>query len=170
MEASPLTQQERPSSLQPKIVRLYDDLFEDDNEQVLESNGFWREFFLLSPDTTRLRQKLEGLYPGDLLHFQRSTQILFAQGTAQLKMKAGPMDEHALDVRSIYCFHTAFVRLTYQTLIVFLDVVLSKRYTNQSSDIIAVIAGLDQIDLILLEFANAVDGIIRHGRTGKSVQ
>ena len=168
MEASPLTQQERPSSLQPKIVRLYDILFEDDNEQMLESNGFWREFFLLSPDTTKLRHKLEGLYPGDLLHFQRSTQTLFAQGTAQMRAEAGPMDENALDVRRIFGFHTAFVRLTYQTLTVFLDVVLSKRYTNQSSDIIAVLAGLDQIDPILIGFANAVDGTIRNGRTRKS--
>ena len=168
MEASPLTQQERPISLQPKIVRLYDDLFEDDNEQMLESNGFWREFFLLSPDAPRLRQKLEGLYPADLLHFQRSTQTLFAQGTAQMRAEAGPMDENALDVRRISGFHTAFVRLTYQTLTVFLDVVLSKRYPNQSSDIIAVLAGLDQIDPILIDFANVVDGAIRNGRTRKS--
>ena len=67
-----------------------------------------------------------------------------------------------------FLFHTAFVRLTYQTLTVFLDVVLSKRYTNQSSDIIAVIAGLDQIDPILIAFASAADGTIRNGRTGKS--
>ena len=101
MEASPLTQQERPRSFRPKIAHLYDELFEDENEDMLESSGFWREFFLLSPDTNRFRQRLEDLYPGDLLHFQHSTQQLFTHAVAGVKAGLGPTDENALDVRRI---------------------------------------------------------------------
>jgi hypothetical protein len=42
-------------------------------------------------------------------------------------------------------------------------VVLPKKYTNPSSDIIAVLAGLDQVDQIFTEFVAALDTIIRNG-------
>ncbi len=54
--------------------------------------------------------------------------------------------------------------LTGQTLTVFLGVTLAKRYTNPSSDIITVIAGLDEVDAVFLEFANVIEQCIRTGR------
>ena len=55
--------------------------------------------------------------------------------------------------------------LTGQTLTVFLGVTLAKRYTNPSSDAITVIAGLDEVDVIFSEFANAIEHCIRTGRS-----
>lgn len=52
-----------------------------------------------------------------------------------------------------------------QTLTVVLGAVLAKRYTNPSADIITVLAGLDEVDIVFSEFANAVETIIRTGRS-----
>lgn len=70
MEVSPLTQQTRPSSFQPKILGLYDNLFKQDDEDVAYSDGFWGEFFLLRPDKTGLQRRLDELTADDLLHLQ----------------------------------------------------------------------------------------------------
>ena len=53
---------------------------------------------------------------------------------------------------------------------VFLGIVLSKRYTNPSADIITVLAGLDDVDAVFFEFANAVESAIRAGKTGQAPQ
>jgi len=53
--------------------------------------------------------------------------------------------------------------LPVQTLTVFLGVILTKRYTNPSADIITVLAGLDDVDAVFFEFANAIEGIVRTG-------
>ncbi|KAL9049345.1 MAG: hypothetical protein Q9206_005573 [Seirophora lacunosa] len=45
-------------------------------------------------------------------------------------------------------------------------IVLAKRYTNPSSEIITVLAGLDEVDDVFLDFANAVEVVIRTGRSG----
>jgi hypothetical protein len=50
-----------------------------------------------------------------------------------------------------------------QTLTTFLGGVLAKKYTNPSSDIIAVLAGLDEVDHVIAELLSAIDGTIRHG-------
>ena len=55
--------------------------------------------------------------------------------------------------------------LTGQTLTVFLGVIFAKRYTNPSSDTITVIAGLDEVDPVFSEFANAIEHCIRTGRS-----
>lgn len=57
-------------------------------------------------------------------------------------------------------------RLTTQTLTVFLGAVLNKRYTNPSSDIISVLAGLHDADAVFSDFVNALDSAIRNGRNG----
>ena len=54
-----------------------------------------------------------------------------------------------------------------QTLTAFLGGVLSKRYTNPSSDVITVLAGLNDVDYLISEFVNAIDGILKNGRTCK---
>lgn len=50
-----------------------------------------------------------------------------------------------------------------QTLSVFLSCVLSKKYPHPSSDVIAVLSGLDYIDTIFTDFVGTLDGIIRNG-------
>ncbi len=50
----------------------------------------------------------------------------------------------------------------------FMTAVLSKKYTNPSSDIINVLAGLDQVDAIFTEFVAALDTAIKGGRTCRS--
>ncbi|KAL8964788.1 MAG: hypothetical protein Q9197_006804, partial [Variospora fuerteventurae] len=105
MEPSPLTQQDRPSVFQPKIDRLYEQLFStDENDQFQLSDGFWQEFFLLRPEKSSLQRRLE-----------------------------------------------------------WTNTVLAKRYTNPSSEIITLLAGLDEVDDIFLDFANAVENVIRTG-------
>lgn len=74
MEASPLTQDSRPTAFQPKIVQLYDDLFNEEHDATT-SDGFWREFFLLKPDRLRLQERLDSLSANDLLHLQ----VIFCQ-------------------------------------------------------------------------------------------
>lgn len=56
-------------------------------------------------------------------------------------------------------------RLTAQTLTVFLDAALTKKYTNPSSDIISVLAGLHDADAVMTDFIATLDTVIRNGRT-----
>ncbi|KAJ5605662.1 hypothetical protein N7510_008443 [Penicillium lagena] len=145
MEASPLTQQARPEIFKPKIVQLYENLFKspDDSEP---SEGFWREFFLLPPDRARLHALLDALSPDDILGVQAQTQNLFARAVREAASGVSPADAYALD-----------------TLSVFLTSVLSKKYTNPSSDVITVLAGLDAVDRVIPEFVAVLDRIIRNG-------
>ena len=98
MEASPLTLQARPTSFQPKIDRLYEDLLKQDDEDYADADGFWGEFFLLNPDKVSLQRRLEALTTEDLLQLQDETQQLFARAIQQLKDGKSPTEEHALDV------------------------------------------------------------------------
>lgn len=43
--------------------------------------------------------------------------------------------------------------------------VLAKKYTNPSSDIIELLAGLDHIDTVFAEFVSALESLIRNGRS-----
>lgn len=47
----------------------------------------------------------------------------------------------------------------------FLGVCLEKKYTNPSSDIIEVLAGLDNVDAVFTELVTALDQVIKDGRT-----
>ncbi|KAI9848241.1 MAG: hypothetical protein M1838_000597 [Thelocarpon superellum] len=146
MEPSPLTQQARPETFQPKIVELYQDLFKEEDEAE-KSEGFWREFFLLRPDKASLGRILGELRASDLLNLQLQTRALFTRAVACVKTAHAPSDEIALD-----------------TLTAFLGGVLTKKYTNPSSDVIAVLAGLDQVDAIFTDFVYALDTTIKNGR------
>jgi hypothetical protein len=59
-------------------------------------------------------------------------------------------------------------KLTIQNLTVFLTKVFSKKYTNPSSDIIEVLAGLDHVDTVFNDLVTALDNIISSGKTGMS--
>ncbi|KAF2635013.1 DUF1741-domain-containing protein [Massarina eburnea CBS 473.64] len=151
MEPSPLTQVSRPETFQPKIIRLYETLFredDDDDDEFELSDGFWEEFFLHRPDHAGLKRLLEGMAPDEMLHRQAHSQELFRQAIARIKQASAPSDEIALE-----------------TLTVFLDAALTKKYTNPSSDIIAVLAGLNDADAVMSEFVAALDTVIRNGRS-----
>ena len=55
--------------------------------------------------------------------------------------------------------------LTRQTITAFLASVLTKKYNNASSDIINVLAGLDEVDAVFTDFVAALDITIRTGHT-----
>ncbi|KAI6084378.1 DUF1741-domain-containing protein [Hypoxylon rubiginosum] len=149
MEASPLTQQARPETFQPKIVQLYEALFKDDTDlEGDKPEGFWRELFLLKPERSSLQEILAKLGPDDVLNLQIQTQQLFFRAVECLKKGSGVAHLHALE-----------------TLTTFFSAILCKRYTNPSSDIIAVLAGLDQVDSVFTDFVGALDGIIRNGQS-----
>ncbi|KAL6703315.1 hypothetical protein ACN47E_010022 [Coniothyrium glycines] len=148
MEASPLTRDSRPDMFQPKILRLYEAVFKEDDDELLLSDGFWQEFFLHRPEATGLKQVLAALAPDDLLHRQAHSQQLFHHAVRRVRDAMPPSDETALE-----------------TLTVFLDAALSKKYTNPSSDIISVLAGLHQADAVMTDFVATLDAAIRSGRT-----
>ncbi|KAK6597591.1 hypothetical protein H4I96_08543 [Botrytis cinerea] len=146
MEPSPLTQQARPEVFQQKIVELYEALFKDEDDPD-KSEGFWKEFFLLRPNKATLQTILNQLSADGLLHLQIQTRQLFSRAVGCIKAGNHPADAHALD-----------------TITAFLAAVLSKKYTNPSSDIISVLAGLDHVDGIFTDFVAALDVTIRTGR------
>ncbi|KAJ5589820.1 hypothetical protein N7450_003792 [Penicillium hetheringtonii] len=146
MEASPLTQQSRPEIFQPKVVQLYESLFKPADDAEEPSEGFWREFFLLPPDPSKLHALLDGLSPDETLGLQTQTRHLFSRAIREAASNAAPSDGHALD-----------------TLSIFLTSILSKKYTNPSSDVITVLAGLDEVDRVISDFVAVLDGTIRSG-------
>ncbi|OAL68156.1 hypothetical protein A7C99_0553 [Trichophyton rubrum] len=149
MESSPLTQQTRPETFQPKIVKLYETLlFNSDYAHPTE--GFWREFFLLQPDRVYLSKMIASINSHDILHLQSQTQQLFARAIKEAASGNITTSANALE-----------------TLTAFLASALSKRYTNPSSDIIAVLAGLDEVDYICSEFVTVLDSVIRNGSSRK---
>ncbi|KAF9698630.1 hypothetical protein EKO04_003386 [Ascochyta lentis] len=148
MEPSPLTQVSRPELFQPKIISLYETLFKEDDEDVELTEGFWQEFFLHRPDSAGLKRILGSVSPDEMLHLQAHSQQLFRCAIQRVKQAKPPSDEIALE-----------------TLTVFLDAALTKKYTNPSSDIIAVLAGLNDADAVMTDFIATLDAVIRTGRT-----
>lgn len=49
----------------------------------------------------------------------------------------------------------------------FFAVVLAKKYTNPSSDIIEVLAGLDSVDATFTELVTCLDQVIKDGRASE---
>jgi hypothetical protein len=56
-----------------------------------------------------------------------------------------------------------------KTLTVFLSASLTKRYPHPSSDIISILAGLDNIDAVFTDFIGALDSVIRSGKARKAL-
>ncbi|KAJ5942504.1 hypothetical protein N7516_002672 [Penicillium verrucosum] len=145
MDISPLTQQSRPESFKPKIVQLYENLFKTPDDAD-PSEGFWRELFLLPPDRNQLHAILDHLSPDDTIGLQIQTQRFFVRAIREAAAGVVPADSYALD-----------------TLTVFLTSILSKKYTNPSSDVITVLAGLDEVDHVISDFVAVLDRTIRNG-------
>ncbi|GAM85236.1 hypothetical protein ANO11243_032400 [Dothideomycetidae sp. 11243] len=147
MEQSPLTLQERPETFEAKIVQLYRELFQDPDEYD-KAEGFWRELFLLRPDLVQLKSLLDQSEPDYLLHINHICHDLLQRCVSTLKEARSPSDEHAL-----------------QTLSTFMNSVLSKRYQSPSTDLIEILAGLDNVDHVFQDLVEALDTTIRQGRT-----
>ena len=146
---SPLTQQLRPDTFEPKIVQLYLHIFnvlpnDDTLEDPTPSEGFWREFFLLKPDKQRLYEILVPITASELLHMHIQTQTFFRRTIIEAGSGTSPRNENALE-----------------NLAGFLSAVFTKRYTNPSTDIIEVLAGLDAIDKLISDLVNGLEAIIR---------
>ncbi|RMD42118.1 hypothetical protein DV735_g3005, partial [Chaetothyriales sp. CBS 134920] len=148
---SPLTQQLRPDVFEPKIVQLYLHLFnilandaDDEDEDAVPTEGFWREFFLLKPDKQRLFDILSPLTANELLHIQTQTHAFFRRSIAEATSARSPQNQNALE-----------------NLTAFLSAVFGKRYTNPSTDVIEVLAGLDSIDRLVSDLVNGLELIIR---------
>ncbi|KAK1773769.1 hypothetical protein QBC45DRAFT_460532 [Copromyces sp. CBS 386.78] len=170
MEQSPLTQQPRPEAFQAKIVQLYQELFKDhdQDEEYLDhhtqSEGFWTEFFILKPSRSALRQILDPISAPDLLHLYSSqTRQLFSRAVSALKPAATRPSSSASSPSLSHSQSQNKQANALDTLSVFLVSVLGKKYTNPSSDIIEVLAGLDSVDSVFGEFVGALDGIVRGG-------
>ncbi|RKF62716.1 UPF0588 membrane protein C20F10.02c [Golovinomyces cichoracearum] len=146
MEPSPLVLQARPDVFQQKVVSLYEEIFNFDGQETTE--GFWKELFLLKPDKSALRRIIDGLSPEDLLSLQTETQQLFSRAVKCIKQGNAPEDLNALD-----------------TCTALMAAILTKKFTNPSSDIIDILAGLDEVDAIFTEFVAALDNTIRTGRS-----
>lgn len=97
---------------------------------------------------------------------QPQTRELFRRAVNHVRCDVGPQDEIALDVSFHVYHHNAAADPLRQTLNVFIREIFSKRYTNLSSDIIALLTGLDNVDSIFTEFVVSLDNNIRNGRTG----
>ena len=100
---SPLTQQLRPDSFEPKIVQLYLHLFnvlpnDDSIEDPIPLEGFWREFFLLKPDKQRLYEILEPFTASEIIHCHVQTQAFFQRSISEAGSGVSPRNENALDV------------------------------------------------------------------------
>jgi hypothetical protein len=52
-------------------------------------------------------------------------------------------------------------------LTVFLDAVLAKKYTNPSSDVISVLAGLRDADAVMTDLVAMLDTVMRSGRSSR---
>ncbi|KAH0289544.1 DUF1741-domain-containing protein [Aureobasidium namibiae CBS 147.97] len=147
MEQSPLTRQSRPESFEPKVAQLYRQLFRDRDDED-KPEGYWREFFLLKPDNERFGQLLDDLEAIDLLHASHHCEQFVSHAITYARSGISPSDENALD-----------------NLTVFLTKVFSKKYTNPSSDIIEVLAGLDNVDTVFNDLVTALDNTISSGKT-----
>ncbi|EXJ70863.1 uncharacterized protein A1O5_05855 [Cladophialophora psammophila CBS 110553] len=144
----PLTQQSRPDSFEPKIIQLYLHLFNvlanEDADESIPSEGFWREFFLLKPDKQRLYDILEPMTAFDLVHMQAQMRLFFKRAIVEASSGAFPQNENALD-----------------NLTAFLCAVFTKKYTNPNTDVIEVLAGLDTIDRLMSDLVHTLESIIR---------
>lgn len=142
--ASPLTRDVH-ESFQPKIIELYSSLFTltQQDETLLPSEGFWREFFLLRPAKQKFRDILEPLTANDVLSIQQQTRNYVKRSITEIKSSTEPAVEYALE-----------------NLSAFLVAILAKRYSNPSTDVIEVLAGLENVDKVMTDLVNSLDSII----------
>ena len=144
--ASPLTR-DTHDSFQPKIVQLYAALFTintgQNEDNHIPTEGFWREFFLLKPAKQMFRNVLEPLTADDLLHMRSQTTNFVKRSISETISGKEPQNENALE-----------------NLTSFLAAALAKKYTNPSTDIIEVVAGLEHVDKVVTDLVNGLEATI----------
>ncbi|KAH0829536.1 hypothetical protein FOPE_10229 [Fonsecaea pedrosoi] len=145
---TPLTQQTRPDSFEPKIIQLYLHLFNvlanEDGDESVPSEGFWREFFLHKPDKQRLYDILEPMTAFDLVHMQTQMRVFFKRAITEAGSGDSSRNENAFD-----------------NLTAFLCAVFTKKYTNPNTDVIEVLSGLDTIDRSMSDLVHILETTIR---------
>lgn len=96
------------------------------------------------------------------------TQTLFTRAVGEIKLGRPPRRQHALEVGQSFLSKVCPADLRRkQTLTAFLGGILTKRFTNPSSDIFEILAGLDEADKVISDLVNGLDEIIRNGDTRK---
>lgn len=153
---SPLTRDVH-ESLQPKIIQLYSTVFtltqQDQDEPTLPSEGFWSEFFLLKPSRRHFHDILEPLSAGSILSINQQTRNYIRRSIYEIKSGVEPRAEHALE-----------------NLAAFLVAVLAKRFPNPSTDVIEIMAGLEDIDKVMTDLVSSLDAVIsNHKSNSKSI-
>ena len=139
---SPLVEEKR-GNITLKITLLYEELFND--ATFVPSEGFWREFFMLPCSTFTLSNILRSKSATDFLLLQDICRELFSNCISYMQI------DKSLDIRVNAC----------QTLVCALGQVLSRKYTNYSSDVITILAGFENVDYIFLELVNLLDLLLK---------
>lgn len=144
---SPLVQVER-GELKPKVLSIYEELFQPDKTGELEkSDGYWTEFFLLRCHQPALFHTLDGLTAEQTIAAKTVTRQLFKRGVEYLK--------------GSWCDKENTLRI----LSVFLQCIFAKPFVSYSSDLINVLAGLDEIDTVFKGLVDGLDNAICNGET-----
>lgn len=132
---SPLSRMER-GTLRPKVLDLIDSVFGPNASTEPKSDGFWEELFLL-PSNPGLYTAIDTLSRDQLLSYKANTQQFFLRATARLKTDPDP--DNIL-----------------RNLSHFLRAVFAKQFVSQSSELISILAGLNNVDKA---FYNLIDGL-----------
>lgn len=93
-----------------------------------------------------------------MLGLEERTRELFERGVEAVQGGGGPSPGPSSSAATVQ-LHAL------ETLSVFLAAVLGKKYAHPTSDVIAVLAGIDLVDTIFGEFAVALDQVIRAGKS-----
>ena len=118
----------------PKVVTLYDDLFWHGADEVSFS-----ELFLLKPRPAELEERLATF---DFLEGQDTCRQLFFHACQALKR------EESVD--------NALLTLT-----IFLQRLLTRRYYNYNSAVIALLAGIEALDTVFSDFVSVIDSLLK---------
>lgn len=106
------------------------------------------------------------LYSSSLV--QERTQLFFARATEEVLNGPEPRNQNAIEVGPAILSVRSIDLPCGQNLTAFLGGVLSKKYTNPSSDVIAVLAGLNEVDKRVSHLVNGIDNIARNGSSSAS--
>lgn len=146
---SPLVQVEK-GELKPKVLSIYEQLFQPNSSgELIKSQDYWTEFFLLRCHQPALFHSLESLSAEQTIAAKSITRDLFQNAIKFLRTNDKESNhENTLRILSI-----------------FLQSIFAKPFVSYSSDLINVLAGLDKIDSVFKGLVDALDGVIRNGNS-----
>ncbi|KAA8910061.1 hypothetical protein TRICI_004267 [Trichomonascus ciferrii] len=144
---SPLVQVEK-GELKPKVLSIYEELFQPDKSGELgKSEGYWTEFFLLRCHQPALFHTLDGLTAEQTIAAKTVTRQLFKRGVGYLK-------DSGYDKENTLCILSVFLRC-----------IFAKPFVSYSSDLINVLAGLNEVDTVFKDLVDGLDNAICKGET-----